>query len=108
VGCTHRRPCFVGGPAYLPCHGRSGNHIHRDRDTDQYGCCIRILHTDPDTNEYGCAIFDPDSGDVLGRRPGKTLGTIIITEVHDRFSVAQTTAGKAEDFQTGLKLKKRQ
>ncbi|RPI61284.1 MAG: hypothetical protein EHM48_05940, partial [Planctomycetaceae bacterium] len=61
-----------------------------------------------DVVDAGSAIFDPDSGDVLGRRPGKTLGTIIITEVHDRFSVAQTTAGKAEDFQTGLKLKKRQ
>jgi curli biogenesis system outer membrane secretion channel CsgG len=44
--------------------------------------------------EEGEALVDPKSGDVLGREPGMLSGRIRVTEVHDRYSVAEILDGE--------------
>jgi len=57
-----------------------------------------------DAIEAGAAIHDPDSGDVLGSKPGKVVGRLRIREVNDRFAVAQVVSGTSSQFQVGQRL----
>ena len=43
--------------------------------------------------EKGESLVDPQTGDVLGQEPGKLSGRIRVTEVHDKYSVAEILEG---------------
>lgn len=58
-----------------------------------------------DVVESGAPIIDPDTGDVLGHQPGKTLGRIRIREVHDRFSVGDVI-DRSDALRIGQRLQK--
>jgi curli biogenesis system outer membrane secretion channel CsgG len=59
-----------------------------------------------DVIEAGGTILDPDTGDVLGNRTGKTLGRVKVTSVQDRYSVAAVTSGASAGLQTGMKCRR--
>ena len=50
----------------------------------------------------GDVVRDPDTGDLLGRATGDVIGTLLILEVADRYSVASILDG--EGFERGQKL----
>lgn len=54
-----------------------------------------------DVLEPGEPILDPDNGDVLGRRAGRAVGRVRLTEVNDRYSVGQIVAGDRNAFEVG-------
>jgi len=54
----------------------------------------------------GAAIIDPDTGDEIGRHPGRTLGRIRVVRVEPRYSVAEVVAGKAEEFAVGARCRR--
>jgi curli biogenesis system outer membrane secretion channel CsgG len=47
----------------------------------------------------GAPVFDPATGDFLGRHAGEELGTIRVTRVEERFSIAEVAIG--EGFEKG-------
>ena len=50
----------------------------------------------------GQLVRDPETGDLLGRAAGEVIGTLLVLEVADRYSVASILEGK--DFERGQKL----
>lgn len=52
--------------------------------------------------EKGESLIDPKTGDSLGQEPGKVSGCIRVTEVHDKYSVAEIVEG---DFKSGQILR---
>jgi curli biogenesis system outer membrane secretion channel CsgG len=50
----------------------------------------------------GEPIRDPETGDVLGRHPGRAVGSLIVVSVEDRFSVAEIVRGSG--FERGQRL----
>jgi len=54
----------------------------------------------------GEPIKDPDSGDVIGVKPGKPVGRVRICEVAGGYSVASFISGKASDVQIGYHCRK--
>ena len=54
-----------------------------------------------DVVEEGPPILDPTSGDVIGHSQGKSVGRLIVAEVHDRYAVATVVEGKSADFHPG-------
>jgi curli biogenesis system outer membrane secretion channel CsgG len=56
--------------------------------------------------EAGAPVIDPDSGDVLGRQPGRPLGRVRVLTVAECYSVAETTTGSPTSFQTGMRCRK--
>ena len=51
--------------------------------------------------EAGAKVLDPDNGDVIGSEPGVPVGRVRVTEVMDRFSVAEIVAGRPESLRVG-------
>jgi len=49
----------------------------------------------------GAPIQDPDTGDVIGREPGRILGRVRVFRVEPRCSVAQMIAGQSADVKVG-------
>jgi curli biogenesis system outer membrane secretion channel CsgG len=47
-----------------------------------------------------------NSGDVLGRQPGRPLGRVRVLTVAECYSVAETTTGSPTSFQTGMRCRK--
>jgi curli biogenesis system outer membrane secretion channel CsgG len=58
------------------------------------GTCFEVF-------ERGQPIHDPDTGDVIGQQPGKSVGRIEIREVCKLYSVGAIVAGRPADFQIG-------
>jgi curli biogenesis system outer membrane secretion channel CsgG len=54
-----------------------------------------------DVLEDGPPILDPISGDCIGRSTGKTVGRLVVHEVHPRYAVTTIVEGRAPDFQAG-------
>ena len=50
----------------------------------------------------GEMVRDPETGDLLGRSAGDIVGTLLVLEVADRYSVASILDGTA--FERGQKL----
>jgi curli biogenesis system outer membrane secretion channel CsgG len=46
-------------------------------------------------------VIDPDSGDLLGHRPGERAGRVRVVEVYPRYSVAEVTFGEEADLGVG-------
>lgn len=57
--------------------------------------------------QEGQAILDPDTGDMLGRQSGTSLGVLEITAVHDRYSVARCVVGQANILRPGTRCVRR-
>lgn len=55
-------------------------------------------------SESGEPILDPDSGDIIGRKPGRSIARVRIREVHERFSVADVIDGRTADVRVGQRL----
>jgi len=51
--------------------------------------------------DVGQPILDPATGNVIGQSQGKSIGRIIVHEVHDRYSTATIVIGRAADFRAG-------
>jgi len=51
--------------------------------------------------ETGPPILDPSTGDVLGHSAGRTVGRVIVRDVHERYSTATIVAGQAAEFRAG-------
>jgi len=49
----------------------------------------------------GQPIIDPDTGDVIGREGGKTVGQVQIVKVRKLYSVAEIISGKPQEFAVG-------
>ena len=64
----------------------------------QQGVCPGQEYEVVDT---GATIVDPDTGDILGRQAGKALGRLVVSEVHERHSLAKVVRGKAQDLRIG-------
>ena len=54
----------------------------------------------------GPIVLDPDTGDAIGRRPGKTLGRVRVCRVHEGYSIAIVIQGKIASLQAGQYLQK--
>jgi hypothetical protein len=52
--------------------------------------------------EPGRPIFDPETGDLIGRHPQNSIGKIEVIEVHEKFSRARILEGN--DLQAGMPL----
>ena len=61
-----------------------------------------------DVVEAGQPILCPDTGDMIGRQPGKVLGRVRVYDVRDRYSLASVLSGRAGDFQPGQRCQKAQ
>jgi curli biogenesis system outer membrane secretion channel CsgG len=59
-----------------------------------------------DVMETGMPIIDPDTGDVLGNRPGRSVGRVRVSEVRECYSVAWVTSGNTATLQTGMRCRK--
>jgi len=55
--------------------------------------------------QLGSPIIDPDTGDVIGHQPGKTVGRLLVKEVRPRYSVAGIMQGRVDDFQQGQRCR---
>jgi len=53
----------------------------------------------------GSPILDPDSGDVIGRQPGRVLGRVRVFRVEPRCSVAQIVVGQLADVKVGCRCR---
>jgi curli biogenesis system outer membrane secretion channel CsgG len=51
--------------------------------------------------EQGTPIIDPETGDLIGRHPGKHVGRVRIAEVHRRYSAATIVRGEPDTFEYG-------
>ncbi len=51
--------------------------------------------------EEGPPILDPTTGDVIGHSQGKSVGRLIVADVHDRYAVATVVVGRSADFRVG-------
>jgi curli biogenesis system outer membrane secretion channel CsgG len=51
--------------------------------------------------DAGPPILDPSTGDVLGHSAGRTVGRIIVQDVHERYSTATIVTGLAAEFRAG-------
>jgi len=51
--------------------------------------------------EEGPPIFNPDTGDILGRQKGKVLGSVRVCEVKRLYSTAYAINGQAKTFRIG-------
>ncbi|MFP4105333.1 MAG: CsgG/HfaB family protein [Phycisphaerae bacterium] len=49
----------------------------------------------------GEPIVDPETGDTIGRQPGRCVGRITIHDVRDKYSMAGITLGQPEQFAKG-------
>jgi len=49
--------------------------------------------------EKGESLIDPKTGDVLGQEPGKSSGRIRVTEVHEKYSIAEILEGVFKEGQ---------
>jgi len=56
--------------------------------------------------QAGQSIHDPDTGDVIGQQPGKTLGRVRIIRVHPTYSVGDVVSGQALDFPVGSRCQR--
>ena len=54
----------------------------------------------------GEPVLDPDTGDVIGRGPGRILGRVRVTKVWAGYSEAQVVSGDAGQFQIGQRCRK--
>ena len=54
----------------------------------------------------GPIVLDPDTGDAIGRRPGKTLARLRVCRVHEGYSIAIVIQGKIASLQAGQYLQK--
>ena len=64
------------------------------RDQHEIGTVYEVYQT-------GELIYDPDTGDPLGRQRGVVVATIRIVDVENRHSIAWLEKGKFEDLQVG-------
>jgi len=53
----------------------------------------------------GAPIRDPDTGDIIAHEPGKTLGRLRITAVHDRYSSAAVLVTKPDSLEVGMRCR---
>jgi len=53
----------------------------------------------------GEPVVDPDTGDVLGARPGQPVGTLEVTRVRDRYSLAELVAGDPSALKVGQRCR---
>jgi len=51
--------------------------------------------------DAGRPILDPATGDAIGQSAGRSIGRIIVHEVHERYSTATVVIGRAADFRPG-------
>ncbi len=51
--------------------------------------------------EIGSPIIDPDTGDSIGRQPGKTIGHVRVCRVYPQYSQAEIVLGEAGGFKVG-------
>jgi len=55
--------------------------------------------------ETGKPIHDPQTGDLLGRAPGRRVGRVVVHEVHDRWARATVVVGTNESFRPGQRCR---
>jgi len=55
--------------------------------------------------ESGRPIHDPQTGDVIGRGPGRQVGRVIVQEVHQRWARATIVVGPKQAFQPGQRCR---
>lgn len=56
--------------------------------------------------EIGSPIVDPDTGDVIGHQPGRSLGKLQVVDVRGRYSVASIQEGSVKDLQQGQRCRR--
>ncbi len=56
--------------------------------------------------ELGEPIFDPDTGDIIGRQQGRTVATITVSSVRRRYSIANVDSDQSDDLRTGQRCRK--
>jgi hypothetical protein len=59
------------------------------------------LGTEYDVLARGQRVVDPDTGDVLGHRPGQRLGRVRVVQLYQRYSVAELVDGELADIRPG-------
>ena len=59
------------------------------------------LGTEYDVLAPGERVVDPDTGDVLGHRPGQRLGRVRVVQLYQRYSVAEMVDGELGDIRPG-------
>ncbi len=57
--------------------------------------------TQLDVLAQGGKIVDPDTGDVIGSPPGRAVGSVLVTQVFPRYSVARIISGEAAAIEYG-------
>jgi len=55
--------------------------------------------------ETGRPILDPESGDLLGRAPGRRVGRVVVHEVHARWARATIVVGTRESIRPGQRCR---
>ncbi len=54
-----------------------------------------------EVREAGPPIVDPDTGDLLGRAAGRTIGVLRVVRVHARYASAEAVTGQGRAFEPG-------